>query len=142
MREIKEKGITYAIVDTPQSIEQLDMGRALEGTQWYGDKLEPLQGSRMVYHSGKEFKVHRHKVNIRKTIKTQEAMICLTGKAEVSIYNNDRELIETVTLKSGNIIFLYRGYHGLKIVEDNTILYELKAGQFSTVEEDKEFLNE
>ena len=142
MREIKEKGITYAIVDTPQSIEQLDMGRALVGTQWYGDKQESLQGSRMLYHAGKEFRVHRHKLNQRRITHTQEAMVCFSGRAEVVIYNCYQEVIETVILKSGSIIFLYRGYHGLKIMEDNTILYELKCGSFTNVEEDKEFFNE
>ena len=142
MKEIKQNNIIYAIVDTPKSLERLDVGELLEGTKWYSDKLEPLQGARMFYHAGKEFKVHSHKLNPRTVNHTQEALICFAGKAEVEVYNFDKELIETVILESGSIIFLYRGYHGLKIKHNNTILYELKAGQFSSVEDDKEFLEE
>ena len=142
MKKIEYDNKIYAIYDSSKSIAQLDMGRLEEGTEWYGEKTEPLQGSRMLYHSGKEFKVHRHKINPRAINYTQEAMICLSGKAEVAIYNADKKLIETIVMEVGSILFLYRGFHGLKILNDNTILYELKAGQFSSVEQDKEFLDD
>ena len=141
MMEVRENHVLYAVYDSIDSIEQADEGRSLEGSIWYGNGSEPLQASLMNYHAGKEFKIHRHKLNSRQISHTQEALICIKGKAEVEVLNLTKEKLATIVLKPGDIVLLYRGYHGLNILHDNTVLYELKCGSFSSVEVDKEFLN-
>ena len=86
IREIKSHGRLYAIKDNYLNNPQIDPGKALEGTTWYSDKIHPLQASKMLYNAGKEYKVHSHKLNKRITLQTQEALICMRGKAEVDIY--------------------------------------------------------
>lgn len=134
MHKIKYCKKVYAIVDSPRK------GFKRQQSIWYGSELESLQASQMDYHSGKSFKVHQHKLNPRKIGYTQEALIVIYGKIEVSVYNEHHALLEKVILKAGDIILLYRGYHGLVIVNDNSIFYEIKAGKFTSVEEDKEFI--
>ena len=76
-----------------------------------------------------------------RTIKyTQEAFIVIKGKVEVSIFDNAGILIGRLEAWEGEAIFVYRGGHGVKILED-ALLYEVKAGQFTVVSEDKEFIH-
>ena len=135
MKEIKQNGILYAVYDTVDSINKV-------GSTWYSPNEEPLQASRMVYDKDKSFPVHKHKHNKRVISFTQEALINIVGSSEVEIYNNAKQKIATIILKQGDILLLFNGYHGLKILQDATILYEIKAGSFLSVEKDKEYLND
>ena len=111
-----------------------------DGTEWFGERYEPLQSSRMNYKAGSEFKIHKHIMNPRTIKYTQEAFIVIKGKVEVSIFDNAGTLIGRLEAWEGEAIFVYRGGHGVKILED-ALLYEVKAGQFTVVSEDKEFIH-
>jgi hypothetical protein len=110
-----------------------------EGTEWFGEKYEPLQASRMQYSAGSEFRIHKHILNPRTIKFTQEAFIVIKGKIEVGIYDDNCVMIGRLEAWEGEAIFVYRGGHGVKILEDS-LLYEVKAGQFSAVSEDKKDL--
>lgn len=112
-----------------------------DGTKWFGEPFEPLQASRMKYPEGKSFRIHYHTLNPRIIKRTQEAFIVIDGKIAVDIYNKRRICLGTIEAGKGEAIFIYRGGHGIRILED-AIVYEIKAGQFSYVSEDKEFLED
>jgi hypothetical protein len=119
-----------------------------EGSEWFGSQHESLQASRMKYPVGKSFRVHHHILNPRTIKRTQEAFIVISGKIAVDIYDNPKpklgwvpQLIGTLEASAGEAIFVYRGGHGVRVLEDS-VAYEIKAGQFSYVSEDKDFLND
>ena len=110
------------------------------GSEWFGEPFEPLQAQRMNYPAGKEFKVHRHIMNPRIIKITQEAFVVITGKLQVDIYDDSKSYLGSLSAGPGEVILVYRGYHAVKVMED-FVGYEIKAGSYSYVSEDKEFLN-
>lgn len=111
------------------------------GTEWFGEKYEPLQAARMNYVEGSEFRVHKHILNPRTIKYTQEAFIVIKGKIQVSIFDDSANLIGRLEAWPGEAIFVYRGGHGVRVLED-AIFYEIKAGQYTVPSEDKEFIRE
>lgn len=110
------------------------------GTEWFGSQIESLQASRINYPAGKSFRVHHHILNPRTIKRTQEAFVVISGRLAVDIYDNEPKLLGTLEAGPGEAILVYRGGHGVRVLED-VIAYEVKAGQFSYVSEDKEFKN-
>ena len=132
MKKIIRNDVVYAIYDHKASIEKT-------GSTWYGDNNQPLQASRMVYDGQKEFATHMHILNERTVLRTQEAMVCVEGIAEIKVYDEYKNYLDTIVLEKGDIGIFYKGYHGLKILCNGTILYEIKCGHFTSVEQDKEY---
>lgn len=116
-----------------------------EGSEWFGSQFEPLQVSRMKYESGKKFRVHHHLLNPRIIKRTQEAFIVISGKLAVDVYDQRMpcpNLIGTLEAGPGEAILVYRGGHGVRVLESG-VFYECKAGQFEGVtSEEKEFRND
>lgn len=124
---------TYAILAS--------FGNVKDGTEWLGSQHESLQASTMKYPAGKDFRVHHHILNPRTIKRTQEAFVVISGRIAVDVYDNSPKLIGTLEAGPGDAIFVYRGGHGVRILED-TVCYELKAGSFTVTSEDKVFLND
>jgi len=101
---------------------------------------EFLQISTKKISKGTKFKPHRHNPLDRKTTMTQEAWVVLRGKIRASFYDVDDSLIEQVDLTSGDCAVVYYAGHGFEVLEDDTILYELKSGPYFGVEKDKTFI--
>lgn len=133
MKELKVGEEVYAILAHLSDIK--------DGSEWFGNPIESLQASRMKYQSGKIFRAHHHILNPRTIKRTQESFIVISGRLAVDVYDNKAELIGTLEGGPGDAIFVYRGGHGVRVLEDFTG-YEIKAGQFSYVSEDKEFRND
>jgi hypothetical protein len=129
MKEIKVSDEIYAI--------QTEMDKMKDGTEWIGNSFESLQGSLMNYKAGKEFKVHYHILNPRTIKRTQETFVIIRGRLAVDIHK-DGTLIGTLEAGPGEAIFVYRGGHGVRVLED-CICYEIKSGSYTYVSEDKEF---
>ena len=122
----------YAIQVTADDIK--------DGSEWFGNSIESLQAQRMKYPVGKSFRVHHHILNPRTIKRTQEAFIVISGRIAVDVYDNSNRLnmIGTLEAGPGEAIFVYRGGHGVRVLED-FVGFEVKAGQYSYVSEDKEF---
>lgn len=129
MREIKVNNEVYAI---------LVSGSPKDGSEWIGNPIESLQAQRMKYSKGEFFKVHHHILNPRTIKRTQEAFIVISGKIAVDMYDNGGEYLGVLEAVAGDAIFVYRGGHGVRVLED-FVGYECKAGQFTYVSEDKEY---
>jgi len=112
----------------------------IEGSEWFGNQFESLQASRMKYAAGKSFRIHHHILNPRTIKRTQESFIVIRGRIAVDIYDNKAAFVGTLEAGPGEAIFVYRGGHGVRVLED-AVFYEVKAGQFSYVSEDKIFLD-
>ena len=109
-----------------------------EGTEWFGSQHESLQASRMVYSAGKEFKAHVHIMNPRTIKRTQEAFVVISGKLAVDVYDRNYVLLGTLEAGAGDLVIVYRGGHGVRVLED-CVAFEIKAGSYSYVSEDKTF---
>lgn len=109
-----------------------------DGSEWFGEQFESLQASRMKYPAGKSFRVHHHILNPRTIKRTQEGFVVIKGRIAVDIYNNSPNCLGTLEAGSGDAIFVYRGGHGVRVLED-AIFFEFKAGSYSYVSEDKDF---
>lgn len=134
MKEIKVGVEVYAIF---ASIDDLK-----DGSEWFGSQYEPLQVSRMKYEAGKSFRIHHHILNPRIIKRTQESFIVISGRLAVDVYDNKAVLIGTLEAGPGEAIFVYRGGHGVRVLESG-LFYEVKAGQFDGVmSEEKEFRND
>lgn len=114
-----------------------------EGTQWLGDPNEPLQASRMQYNSGKIFKKHIHLLRPRQHDYTQEAFAVMKGCVWAEICDEDGKLISSAFMRSGDFLIIYRGSHRFKVMQDDTVFFEIKnSGPFTSAEEDKVFLEQ
>lgn len=134
--EIKQDGKLYAV------LYQADLKNEMvnDKTVWIGQSDQPLQASCMYYNNNKVFKTHRHILNPRLINRTQEAFIVIKGLLRVDIYLDKETLLGSLVASQGDIITVYSGFHKISILEDKTIAYEIKCGQFTTISDDKEFL--
>lgn len=149
-RTVENNGLIYAehfsMADVPDDNK----------TVWFGKESEPLQASLMHYNKGKVFRNHRHMMNPRIIKKTQECFVVIRGSLQIDIYddvpNDGAKVVNDVfgnrkfhigylTARQGDIILVWRGFHRLSILEDYTLAYEIKAGQFTSTYEDKEFFD-
>ena len=150
---IEEDGKLYALHSSFKEVKNNNT------SEWYGREFEPLQGSRMHYSNGKTFRTHRHKLNPRTIHHTQEAFVVIEGKISIDIvlpldeadpegsvivYDEHKKpyyLLGTLIAEAGDVIFVYDGFHRLSVLADDSVFYEIKSGQFSTVQDDKIFID-
>jgi cupin fold WbuC family metalloprotein len=91
---------------------------------------------------GVTFKPHRHNKLIRTTDITQEAWIILQGSVAASFWDvNDKVIYET-TLNAGDCAVVFKAGHGFTVLEEGTVLYEIKSGPYYGIEKDKTFIGE
>lgn len=110
-------------------------------TEWFGKSYEPLQGSRMYYDKGKTFRGHKHILNPRTIKRTQEAFVVITGSIQIDVHDSNKSFLGSLVANDGDVIFIWDGFHTLSVLKDASVFYEIKAGQFTCVSEDKEFID-
>jgi len=98
-----------------------------------------LQVGFVVYPSGGVIATHRHISITRNIERTCEVIVVRKGRCEVDIYNDDRRLVATRELTTGDLVIIVTGGHGFRMLED-TILLEVKQGPYFGLEE-KEYLS-
>lgn len=95
-------------------------------------------------------KAHVHNKIKRNVYETQEVLIIKKGKLRLDLYSQDKEYIESTILEAGDIVFLPQGGHGLKCLEDVSMI-EVKQGpylgvndkvRFQEISDDKVIINE
>lgn len=92
----------------------------------------------VVYPSQGEITRHVHKRLERHITGTSEVLVVRKGRCEVDIYNNERELVATRELRTGDVLLMVGGGHGFRMLED-TILLEVKQGPYPGVDEKERF---
>lgn len=93
-----------------------------------------LQVGFVVYQAGGVIPPHRHAPIIRSINRTLEVIVVRKGRCEVDIYNDDREVIATRELSTGDLVIIVTGGHGFRMMED-TILLEVKQGPYFGLDE-------
>ncbi len=92
----------------------------------------------VVYPAGGEVKRHLHLPLERHLIGTSEVLIVRQGRCLMDIYNDERELVVTRELKTGDVMLMVGGGHGFRMLED-TVFLEVKQGPFLPVVEKEHF---
>ena len=95
------------------------------GTFWYPEEY----GMQSHIHKARE---HRGKH------KTHEFIYIVSGSLMVEFYNLEKEFIGSRMLYKGDFICLYDGGHGFMTKAPDTKFIEIKHGQFTSPEDDKE----
>jgi hypothetical protein len=89
----------------------------------------PLQLGFVVYGAGKEIAAHCHNPVERRISETCEFLWVRKGCCEVDFYDDNRALVATRELRTGDAILLLSGGHGFRMKED-TVLAEVKQGPY------------
>lgn len=107
-----------------------------EGYKFFTNNNSFQQLGFMSHKKNTIIKAHIHNEIERKISHTQEVLIIKKGKLRLDLYSQEKEYIESIILETGDIAFLPYGGHGLKCLEDVSII-EVKQGPYIG-EEDKE----
>ncbi len=112
------------------------------GLNFFTGKEEFLQLGAWRYDRGKELAVHNHNRVPRQSDRTQECVVVLKGRLRASIFSEDDDLLEEITVGAGEALLLLAGGHGYAIEEEDTIVLELKNGPYPGADLDRRRLGE
>lgn len=86
--------------------------------------------------AGYTIQAHIHKAVQRSVKYTQETLFLKKGRVKVNFYNEEKQYLDSRTLKTGDVILLVSGGHDFLMLEE-TEMIEVKQGPYAG-EEDKE----
>lgn len=101
-----------------------------------------IQCATLNLDKGTTFKPHRHLIRevIEKDHIAQESWVVIKGLVRCVFYDLDDTIMAKVVLFPGDASFTLYGGHTYVILEDNTIVYEMKTGKYLGQEKDKMFI--
>ena len=109
-----------------------------QGLNFFSKDEEFVQvGSWYKYPKGKYLEKHYHNTLERLNTITQEVIIIIKGKVKTTMYNKAREPVAEQILEQGDILIFLEGGHDFTILEEDTIVYEVKNGPYLGAEKDK-----
>ncbi|MEO0250508.1 MAG: hypothetical protein ABIN58_13485, partial [candidate division WOR-3 bacterium] len=86
-----------------------------------------LQVGFVVYPASGVIARHVHRKLERHLVGTSEVLVVRKGRCEIDVYNDNRELVATRILRTGDVVLMLAGGHGFRMLED-TIFLEIKQG--------------
>ncbi len=84
----------------------------------------------MRHPAGKKILPHAHVLMSRQVLYTQEVLWVRKGRVRVSLFNSQRQLVQSPVLVTGDLILLCGGGHAFEMLEE-TSLVEVKQGPFA-----------
>ena len=130
MQTIEKDGIVLARHIKTEDIQP--------GLNFFSNDEEFIQVGVWNYNSGKDLPAHVHNVVNREVRRTCEALFVVRGSMEATIYDIDRTLIGSFKVNQGEILVLLECGHGYRVLEDDTIVLEIKNGPYLGAEIDRE----
>jgi hypothetical protein len=92
----------------------------------------------VLYPANGEIAPHLHLPLERHLVGTSEVLIIKRGRCLLDVYNDNKELVATRELGTGDLMLMVGGGHGFRMLED-TVLLEVKQGPYTGVEEKERF---
>ena len=92
----------------------------------------------VVYPKGGEITRHVHRNLERHLTGTSEVLIIRKGRCKIDVYNDERELVATRELRTGDVMLMVGGGHGFRMLGD-TVFLEVKQGPYTGLEEKEHF---
>ncbi len=99
-----------------------------DGTKPLTPEAWPLQVIALNHPAGKKLVAHSHCPTTRTTENLMEALMVFSGVVNVSVYSQN-ELIEVVTVRTGQGVMIVDGGIGIEVIEDAKMM-EFKNGPF------------
>jgi len=90
------------------------------------------------HRKGHMIKPHRHKVNKREILFTQEVLFIKKGVIKINFYDNDKRNVGSEILNKGDVILLCGGGHGFEILEES-VMIEVKQGPYMEIDDKERF---
>jgi hypothetical protein len=82
---------------------------------------------------------HKHHHWKREIHTTSEIFIVHQGALKISCYDLDDSFISSRTLLPGDVYVYFDGGHGVEVMDEKTVFYELRNGPYKDQKTDKEF---
>ena len=92
----------------------------------------------VVYPEGDKIDSHVHNTIERNLTTTSELLLMRKGRCEMDVFSDDRQLVKTIELKTGDAILILAGGHGFRLLED-TVFMEIKQGPYTGLDEKERF---
>ena len=101
------------------------------GVNFVTKDTNPLQLGFLKHKKGHTIKSHLHIKKVRKVKFLSECLMIKKGKIKVSFYDDKkRNIKKDQILKKDDLIMLFRGGHGFKVIQDVEII-EVKQGPYT-----------
>ena len=107
-------------------------------TSFLTEESLPVQLGFIVYPQGGEVKRHVHRPLERSLIGTSEVLLVRSGVCEIDVYDEERALVATRRLTTGDVVVMLAGGHGFRMLDDTTFL-EIKQGPYTGLDEKETF---
>ena len=136
---ITDGGLIEHIIDQGRPLAYIIRGSFQpDKTTFFTPREFKQQVGYVVYPAGGEVAPHVHKRLERNLVGTSEVLIVRKGRCLMDVYNDDRTLVATRELVTGDIMLMVGGGHGFRMLED-TVLLEVKQGPYIGVDEKERF---
>ena len=134
---------------TTSTIEHIQAGEQLiaiivsrehnpPSTEFVTTSDQNLQLGLIKYPAGGVIQAHVHRPLERHIVGTGEVLLVRSGKVEVSLYDDERQVVAQRVLQQGDLLLLVSGGHGFRMLED-TVLLEVKQGPYTGLDEKEHF---
>ncbi|TAN44592.1 MAG: hypothetical protein EPN26_16695 [Rhodospirillales bacterium] len=134
----------------PPSVERIEaQGKLLglivraapspERTTFLTENSLPFQAGFVVYPKGGAVVPHVHHPVERCLSSTCEALLVRQGSCWVDFYDDQRRLSESRRLGQGDLVILYEGGHGVRMPDEDCVLFEIKQGPYPGIDEKERF---
>jgi len=100
-----------------------------EGIEFFTSPDSTQQIGCVAHKKGTTVDAHIHNKVKREVFYTHETLIMKSGKVRVDFYDNNKQYISSIEIKSGDVILFADGGHGFKYLED-TQMIEIKQGPY------------
>jgi len=128
---IEKKGIRYAeIIWSDTSVSK---------TTFFSPAESSFQFGLLAHEAGFVEPPHFHKPVSRRIDDLQQMFVVQRGIVEVDLFDDEGEVIRSVSLKGGDAIVLIHGVHAIRVTEDMQCL-SVKQGPFMGDNNDKVFV--
>ncbi len=100
---------------------------ATDGAQFHTMPEAQLQLATMSRPKGYQVKAHRHEGGARTVWHTQEVLVVVRGKLQVTIYDRDDSFHTVLHVGEGEALLLVDGGHAIMVLEE-AVFFEIKQG--------------
>ena len=108
-----------------------------DGIEFFTDDNAYMQTAYMGHPSGHIIEPHYHNIVSRTIDYTCETLVLRQGVLAVDLYENQK-VIHSFIMKSGDILTLFSGGHGFRVIEDVEMV-EIKQGPYIGPEDKTRF---
>ena len=109
-----------------------------EGIKFMTKESEELQVGLLRWNTGHRIESHSHRPLRRVLESTAEVLFVRSGKVEMTLFTSEGGFLNSRVLSSGDVVALFRGGHGFRILEDADIV-EVKQGPYTGIDEKYRF---